>query len=303
AQESSLSFIGGVPVYERFFLGDEFTVRGYSPRQITPIVPLEQFVTSQNVVVATNPTGAVTDATRIPELDRFARLGTFTGTGGANPRFISRGFQPIGADTQLLGNFEYRVPLFGPLSAAAFADIGTVFNLRKGRDQVFSTVLQSDSPFLSSLGFIPCPQAPFGAAAASLSALAACGENSQLAFSLTGGLVARDARIVTRDELNEALRVGPVGPDWLPYGFEAVFLRGQAQTNTAVRLSQSAFSKFSDFRSSLGAEVRIQLPIVNVPFRLIYAYNPQARRGLNSQVPLFFREDKSVFRFSIGRTF
>ncbi len=72
---------------------------------------------------------------------------------------------------------------------------------------------------------------------------------------------------------------------------------------TAVRLSQSAFSKFSDFRSSLGAEVRIQLPIVNVPFRLIYAYNPQARRGVNSQVPLFFREDKSVFRFSIGRTF
>jgi outer membrane protein insertion porin family len=303
AQQSSLSFINGVPIYERFFLGDEFTVRGYSPRSITPIVPLELFVTSQNVTVNSSGTGAVTDATRIPELQRFATLGTFTGTSGSNPRFISRSFQPVGADTQLLGNFEYRVPIFGPLSAAAFVDIGTVFNLRKGSDQIFSTVFQGDSPFLSSLGFIPCAQAPLGVAVASLSTLAACGDNSPLALSLTGGLVARDGRIVTRDELNEALRVGPVGNDGLPFGFQSVFLRGEAQTNTAVRLSQAAFAKFSDFRSSLGAEVRIQLPIVNVPFRLIYAYNPQARRGLSDQVPLFFNEDRSVFRFSIGRTF
>jgi outer membrane protein insertion porin family len=304
AQESSLSFVDGVPVYERFFLGDEFTLRGYGPRQISPIVPLQQFVTSQNVVVATNITGAVTDATRLPELQRFASLGTFTGASGTNSRLITTGFQPIGADTQLLGNFEYRVPLFGPLSAAAFADIGSAFNLRKGSDQIFSTQFQPDDPFLrQTLGFIQCPQAPLGVAAATLSTLVACSDTSPLALSLAGGLVARDGRIVTRDELNEALRVGPVGPDGLPFGFQSVFLRGQAQTNTAVRLSQSAFSKFSDFRSSLGAEIRIQLPVVNVPFRLIYAYNPQARRGLNSQVPLIFNEDRSVFRFSIGRTF
>jgi outer membrane protein insertion porin family len=306
AQESSLSFVGGVPVYERFFLGDEFTIRGYPPRSITPIVPLELFVTSQNVSVATNDTGTVTDATRIPELQRFASLGTFTGTAGTNPRFLNRGFQPIGADTQLLGNFEYRIPLFGPLSAAAFADIGTVFNLRKGSDQVFSTVFQPDSPFLNTLGLLPCRGS---IAVANLSTLAACNEDSNLALAFNpltgvGSLVARDNRIITRDEFNDALCVGcAVGPDGLPFGMQAVFLRGQAQTNTAVRLSQSAFSKFSDFRSSIGAEVRIQLPIVNVPFRLIYAYNPQARNGLNGQVPLFFREDKSVFRFSIGRTF
>ncbi|MFN2596164.1 MAG: outer membrane protein assembly factor BamA [Pyrinomonadaceae bacterium] len=304
AQESSLSFVGGVPVYERFFLGDEFTVRGYPPRSITPIVPIELFVTSKDVVVATNASGAVTDATRLDNLQRFATLGTFTGAAGANSRFINRGFQPIGADTQLLGNFEYRVPIFGTtVSAAAFADVGTVFNLRKKGDQIFSTVFQQDVPFLSSLGFINCPQAPLGVAVASLSALAACGTDSPLALSLTGGLVARDGRIVTRDEVNEALRVGPVGPDGLPYGFESVFLRGSAQTNPAVRLTQSQFSNFGDFRSSLGAELRIQLPVVNVPFRLIYAYNPQARRGLNDRVPLIFNEDRSTFRFSIGRTF
>jgi len=108
---------------------------------------------------------------------------------------------------------------------------------------------------------------------------------------------------VTREELDNARRVGPVGLDGLPFGFQSVFLRGEAQTNTAVRLSQAAFDKFSDFRSSLGVEFRVQLPVVNVPFRLIYAFNPQARRGLNDQVPLVFNEDRQVFRFSIGRTF
>jgi outer membrane protein insertion porin family len=305
AQERSISFVGGVPIYERYFLGDEFTVRGYGPRQITPIVPLEQFVTTQNVVVATNQTGAVTDATRLPELGRFASLGTFTGPGGVNPRFLSRGFQPIGADTQLLGNFEYRLPIFGPLSAAAFFDIGTVFNMRKGADQIFSTNFQADDPFISTVGVIECPGSPFGngLAFASLSTLAACAPGSTLALSLAGGLVARDGRIVTREELIGATRPDNVGPDGLPFGFQSVFLRGEAQTNTAVRLSQAAFAKFGDFRSSLGAELRVQLPVVNVPFRLIYAYNPQARRGLSDQVPLNFREDKQVFRFSIGRTF
>jgi outer membrane protein insertion porin family len=308
AQERSISFINGVPIYERYFLGDEFTVRGYGPRQISPIVPLEQFVTTQNVVVATNPSGAVTDTTRLTELQRFAGLGTFTGPGGANPRLLNRGFQPIGADTQLLGNFEYRVPLFGPVSAAAFADIGTVFNLRRGGDQIFSTTFQPDDPFLSTLGFIPCPAAAGGFVLANLSALAACAENSSLALAFNpqsgaAALVARDARLVTREELLNAFRVGPVGPDGLPFGFQAVYLRGEAQTNTAVRLSQAAFDKFGDFRSSLGVEFRVQLPVVNVPFRLIYAFNPQARRGLNDQVPLIFNEDRQVFRFSIGRTF
>ncbi|HEY9282034.1 MAG TPA: outer membrane protein assembly factor BamA [Pyrinomonadaceae bacterium] len=304
AQERSISFVNGVPIYERYFLGDEFTVRGYGPRQISPIVPLEQFVTTQNVVVATNPTGAVTDATRLPELDRFASLGTFTGPGGVNPRLLTRGFQPIGADTQLLGNFEYRLPIFGPVSAAAFLDIGTVFNMRRGGDQIFSTTFQADDPFLGTIGFIPCAAAPpFFIAPASLSALAACAENSQLAFSLAGGLVARDGRLVSREELDNARRVGPIGLDGLPFGFQSVFLRGEAQTNTAVRLSQAAFDRISDFRSSIGAEVRIQLPVVNVPFRLIYAYNPQARRGVSDQVPLNFNEDRQVFRFSIGRTF
>jgi outer membrane protein insertion porin family len=300
SQNSSLAFVQGVPVYERFFLGDEYTIRGYNVRSIAPIVPLELFVTSRNVVVAENATGT---PVLINGLQDFAGLGTFTGLTGANPRLLSRGFQSVGADTQVLGNFEYRVPIFGTtVSAAAFADIGSAFNLRGGTDQVFSSEFQSDPRFLGSLGFTTCRGTT---AFISLNSLAACRDESPLAFLAgTGGLVARDTRLVTTEEFVNAQRLGPVDPQTLlPFGFYQVFLRGEAQTNTAVRLSQSTFNKISDFRSSLGVELRVQLPVVNVPFRLIYAFNPNARTGLSTRVPLIFNEERSVFRFSVGRTF
>jgi outer membrane protein insertion porin family len=83
-----------------------------------------------------------------------------------------------------------------------------------------------------------------------------------------------------------------------------VFLRGQAQTNSVVKLSESLFSKFGDYRSSLGMEVRVQVPVINVPFRLIFAYNPNARQNqVIDGFPFFFNEKKKVIRFSVGRTF
>jgi len=139
----------------------------------------------------------------------------------------------------------------------------------------------------------------------SLSSLAACGNFFNLAYVATlDSLVAHDNRIVTQDELNEAVKAGPAGAGGLPFGFFPVFMRGEAQTNTVVRLNESLFAKFSDIRSSIGAEVRFQIPILNVPFRLIYAYNPNARKDQTiNGFPFFFNEKKSVFRFSVGRTF
>ncbi|MDQ1524529.1 MAG: outer membrane protein insertion porin family [Pyrinomonadaceae bacterium] len=303
AQSTSLSFIQGVPVYERFFLGDEFTIRGYNVRSISPIVPIDQFVTSRNVVLATNSSGAAmaVDSASLQALTQ--QLGTFTGPGGGNViANVSRGYQPIGADTQLLGNFEYRVPIFGPVSMAGFADIGSAFNLRKGADQIFSTSFQLDNPFLAS---------QLGGLRGSLSGLV-LEKNPFLASQIsldpvTGfnvGLVSRDNRLVTREELDNAVRFGPTDPiTGLPFGFQRVFVRGEAQTNTAVRLSQSVFDKIGDFRSSLGLELRVQLPVVNVPLRLIGFYNPRARRGVVDNIPLFFQEERIGYRFSIGRTF
>jgi outer membrane protein insertion porin family len=111
--------------------------------------------------------------------------------------------------------------------------------------------------------------------------------------------------MVTTQELDNARSIGPFDPlTGLPFGFQQVFFRGEAQTNTAVRLSQSLFSKIGDFRSSLGMEVRVQVPVLNVPFRLIFAYNPNARENQVIQgFPFAFNEKKRVIRFSVGRTF
>ncbi len=200
----------------------------------------------------------------------------FTGSSGTNVAALPRSFTSVGGDTQLLGNFEYRIPIISDtVSLAAFADIGSAFNIRTKKDQAFSSAFLDDQPFLSTVGFIPC--ARFGTPMpVSLSSLALC-NNPTLAAGPFLSLVARDNRIVTQAEL-EAAGTGDVNPlTLLPRGFQPVFLRGQAQTNSVVKLSQSLFSKIGDYRSSLGMEVRVQVPIINVPFRLIFAYNPNAR--------------------------
>jgi outer membrane protein insertion porin family len=299
-ESASLAFIDGIPIYERFFLGDEFTIRGYNVRSISPIAPLDTFVTTRNVVLSTTATGPTVDAGLPAE---FTNIGLLSGPTGTNRAQLRRGFTSVGGDTQLLGNFEYRIPIFGPLTVAAFADVGTVFNLRTGSDQAFSSNFLDTNTFLPTLGAIECRGS---VAFVTLNTLVACNNNSQLALSqVTGGLIARDNRLISQEEYLNALSVGPVDPlSGLPVGLQQVFLRGEAQTNTVVRLGESIFSKFSDIRSSLGVEFRFQVPIINVPFRLIYAYNPNARRGFVDELPgVFFGEKRSVFRFSVGRTF
>ncbi|MGH9967209.1 MAG: outer membrane protein assembly factor BamA [Pyrinomonadaceae bacterium] len=301
---NSLAFVDGVPIFERFFLGDEFTIRGYNVRSISPIAPLDTFITSKDVIFASNDFGTPQEITGLPE--GLKSIGRFTGPTGSNVAQLPRSFTSVGADTQLLGNFEYRIPVIGnTVSLAAFADVGTAFNLRSKKDQLFSSKFLDDQPFLQTAGRIPCPR--FGASGGfvpvSLSTLALC-KDSQLAVSPFLGLVARDNRIVSQVEL-ESAQTGDVNPITLmPPGFQPVFLRGQAQTNTQVRLSESLFAKLGDFRSSLGMEVRVQVPVLNVPFRLIFAYNPNARANqVIDGFPFFFNEKKRVIRFSVGRTF
>ena len=299
-EANSLAFVDGVPIFERFFLGDEFTIRGYNVRSISPISPVDAFITSQNVVIAENPTN---EPVPIPSLQNAAALGTFTGLTGNNVASLPRSFTSVGGDTQILGNFEYRIPVFGnTVSLAAFADIGTAFNLRSKSDQAFSSNFLDDQPFLQTVGFLQCPRFPLPVSV-SLSTLALC-NNNNLAASPFLGLVARDNRIVTAGELEEAQR-GDINPaTLLPHGFQTVFLRGEAQTNSIVRLSESLFSGIGDYRSSLGMEVRVQVPVINVPFRLIFAYNPNARPNqVIDGFPFFFNEKKRVIRFSVGRTF
>ena len=78
----SLAFVDGVPIFERFFLGDEFTIRGYNVRSISPVAPLDTFITSRNVVIARN---AFDDPIEVPNVPGALNVvGTFTGIGGTN---------------------------------------------------------------------------------------------------------------------------------------------------------------------------------------------------------------------------
>jgi len=57
---------------------------------------------------------------------------------------------------------------------------------------------------------------------------------------------------------------------------------------------------FGDFKTSTGGEIRFFMPVLNVPFRLIAAYNPQRKGILDNQLQL---QKAFVFRFAVGTTF
>ena len=230
----------------------------------------------------------------------LANIGLFTGISGSNSVQLPRSYTSIGADTQLLGNFEYRIPILSDkFSAALFTDIGTAFNLRSKHDQFFSSNFLDDQPFLRHGRAIICARVPAGAAA-----LPVCQPwqpaTATHSLALIGQWYSRSGHARQPPGFNHgvaerSLIWAPSDPfTGLPFGFQQVFLRGQAQTNTAVRLSQALFSKFGDYRASMGLELRIQVPVINVPFRLIFAYNPNARKDqVIDGFPFFFQREKS----------
>jgi outer membrane protein insertion porin family len=293
---NSLAFVDGVPIFERYFLGSEQDLRGYDVRSISPVVPVNTYLTTRNVVAALNQSGTPVPVPGLNTRDaaELAAFGTFTGFTGSNPALISRSFNYIGGDTQLLGNFEYRIPIFGPASMAFFADIGSVFNIRKGSTQIINSEFLPDQPFLGAFNDL---------------SLTFLRNNLQYqpASPFFGGLVlGREPRPLTREEFNSILGAGAqIDPrTGLPLGLQPVFLRGDAQTNQLIEVNNSQFAGLKDYRSSVGVELRVQVPIVNVPFRLIYYINPNAKNGFYENLPNFlFNEKKRGFRFTVGRTF
>jgi len=55
------------------------------------------------------------------------------------------------------------------------------------------------------------------------------------------------------------------------------------------------------FKTSTGAEVRFFMPVLNVPFRLIFAYNPSREGVLDTST--LRPQDAFQFRFAVGTTF
>jgi outer membrane protein insertion porin family len=263
----SLSFLNGIPIFDRFFLGGDNDIRGYNIRSITPVTPSDTYHSNRGPITAQklDPN----DPTKLIDVDpsllrRFSLQAPEGACAGLNsPNLDSGGncntvrsnatLAPIGGDTQFVYNLEYRIPIASVLSLAAFADVGAVFNARKYDDQIVSSnfVKRASTVWVNPQG-LP----------ASVDELAAA----------------------PKDNLG------------LPIGFSEVIVQGESQSFQIVRASQSKFRLPEDLRSSIGVELRVQMPVINVPFRLIFAHNP----GVENNA---IRERSSVVRFSVGRTF
>jgi outer membrane protein insertion porin family len=90
---------------------------------------------------------------------------------------------------------------------------------------------------------------------------------------------------------------GQVQPGPTIQGPPAFVLDGVSLASTLVPGKRFAWE---DFKTSTGLELRFFMPVLNVPFRLIFAYNPQ-RTGVldNTLLP----QKAFQFRFAVGSTF
>ncbi|MEK6288524.1 MAG: BamA/TamA family outer membrane protein [Acidobacteriota bacterium] len=187
--QQALSTVRGVPVFRRVFLGGETEVRGFDVNSIAPLARVERFVVSE----------------------------------GNAPVFLSSEVRPIGGDTQVVFNAEYRVPIIWRLSSAAFFDIGTSFNSRALIKESFETMTEIQS---------------------------------------TGAPVT----VLT------VMKPLKPGQDFLPR-----------------------------YRASLGGELRLPIPVLNIPLRLIFAWNPNAQKMVPDGA-LLAPEKRFAFRVGFSRT-
>lgn len=119
-QASYVTGFGGVtaPPFDRFFLGGDTDLRGFDSRAISPVA----MISDKTTVTLTDNAG-----NSVPVDPNNLRVGY---VGVTVP--IQRLVYP-GGDTSLVGNFEYRIPLFGPVTLAIFDDIGMNMAVRKSQ--------------------------------------------------------------------------------------------------------------------------------------------------------------------------
>jgi len=100
------------PPFNRWYIGGEQDVRGFEIWGITPIA----FIPSEAVANVLNDDGSARQQKVI--VDGVEQYAPVTQT---IPIYQ---MAPIGGDGQLIGNFEYRIPIVGPVTLAAFFDAG-----------------------------------------------------------------------------------------------------------------------------------------------------------------------------------
>jgi outer membrane protein insertion porin family len=116
------------PPFSRFYIGGEYDIRGFDIRSISPLAffpGLGQVCNRDNFgnpILATGSTG-----------QRGATCGSYTQFPYYTPIYP-------GGDTELISNFEYSVPIMGPVTLAAFVDAGSAFVLRTNQLQIDTSI-------------------------------------------------------------------------------------------------------------------------------------------------------------------
>jgi outer membrane protein insertion porin family len=131
------------PPFNRFFMGGENDIRGF---QIWGISPMG-FIPTQAQVAVRNADNSI----------RLQKIIDGNGQEVMSPvmqTIPSYQITLLGGDTQGVYNIEYRIPIFGPVTLAAFADVGVNMILMKNQ-------LRLNQERLDTLNF-QFPQANFG---------------------------------------------------------------------------------------------------------------------------------------------
>ena len=119
-----------IPPFSRFYLGGEDTLRGFDIRTVSPVVFVPTLTSTP--VSFLNPT-------------RLDGSGNPT-TGTVNVPTLSYQTSFPGGDTEVVGNFEYRIPLFPHVGLSIFGDAGATGAIRSDQLQLnntdFTTLVQ-----------------------------------------------------------------------------------------------------------------------------------------------------------------
>lgn len=110
----------------RFFIGGEDSVRGFDIRAVSPMAYVP--------VSSTIPVFFL-DPTRLDDNGNPSLRATTVNV-------LTRTISFPGGDTQLVGNFEYRIPIAGPVQLAPFFDVGYNAALRKSQLRLSDTVVE-----------------------------------------------------------------------------------------------------------------------------------------------------------------
>ncbi|PYV10998.1 MAG: outer membrane protein assembly factor BamA [Acidobacteria bacterium] len=115
---STISGFGGKvpPPFSRIYMGGEYDIRGFDIYTISPI----GFFPTIGQVCNRDNTGNQIWAVNAQGQQQPGVCGSYT-------RYPYNTIQFPGGDTELLTNFEYRVPIAGPVTLSYFVDTGTTF--------------------------------------------------------------------------------------------------------------------------------------------------------------------------------